>query len=52
MASIYTIAGEYTEDCIYNIDEIGLIQLGIKKYKGRLTAVLYLNASGTGRLPI
>jgi hypothetical protein len=52
MASIYMIAEEYTEDDIYNMDEIGLIQPGIKKDIGHITAVLNMNASGTGRLPI
>lgn len=65
MKAIHTIAGQYSEDDIYNMDETGLFwrmppsqslssfnRPGIKKDKSRVSIICCLNASGTDRLPI
>lgn len=65
MKSIRTLAGEYNEQDIYNMDETALYwrmmpsrglatqqQPGVKKDKARISLVLAVNASGTDRLPI
>lgn len=65
MKGIRTLAGEYNEEDIYNMDETGLywrmmpsrglatqLQPGMKKDKARISLVLAANASGTDRLPV
>jgi hypothetical protein len=65
MKVLQTIAGEFAEGDIYNMDETGLFWKvmpsrglssqslpGIKKEKARITLVLCANASGSDRLPV
>ena len=65
MAALRTIAGEYKDEDIYNIDETGLYwkmmpsrglatqsMSGIKKDRARISLVLCTNASGTDRFPV
>lgn len=65
MRGIRTIAGEYEEDNIYNMDETGLYWKktpdkglatqsipGVKREKARITLVLCCNSSGSDRFPI
>jgi hypothetical protein len=65
MRSLQTIAGEYKEEDIYNMDETGLLwrmlpsrgllsqsQPGLKKDKTRVSLALCVNATGTDRLPV
>jgi hypothetical protein len=65
MRSLQTIAGEYPQEDIYNMDETGLFwkmllsrgllsqpQPGMKKDKARISLALCTNAIGTDRLPI
>lgn len=65
MKAIRTIAGQYNEDDIYNMDETGLFwrmppsqslssvnRPGIRKDKTRISMICCVNASGTDRLPI
>ena len=65
MRSLQTIAGEYPQEDIYNMDETGLFwkmlfsrgllsqpQPGMKKDKARISLALCINATGTDRLPI
>lgn len=65
MRSLQTVAGEYEEDNVYNMDESGLFwrmmpsrglssqsQPGLKKDKARITFVLATNATGTDRVPV
>jgi hypothetical protein len=64
MRSLQTIAGEYKEEDIYNMDETGLywrmhlsygllsqVRPGLKKEKARVSIALCTNATGTDRLP-
>lgn len=65
MKVLRTLCGEYQEDDIYNMDETGLFwrqapnaglaiqsRPGIKKDKLRITLVLFVNSTGSDRLPI
>jgi hypothetical protein len=65
MKALRTIAGEYLEENIYNMDESGLFwkmmpsrglatqsQAGLKKDKTRISLVFCVNASRTDRLPV
>lgn len=65
MRSLRTLAGEYAEENIYNMDETGLywrmvpsrglttsVQAGVKKDKSRITVVLCVNSNGTDRFPV
>jgi len=65
MRSLQTIAGEYPQEDIYNMDETGLFwkmllsrgllsqpRPGMKKDKARISLALCTNATGTDRLPI
>jgi hypothetical protein len=65
MRSLQTIAGEYKEEDIYNIDETGLFwrllrsrgllsqsRPGLKKDKTRISLALCINATGTDRFPV
>lgn len=65
MRALRTIAGEFQEEDIYNMDETGLFwkmmpsrglssqqQSGIKKNKTRISLVFCVNATGTDRLPV
>ena len=65
MRSLQTIAGEYQEEDIYNMDETGLFwkmipsrslssqsQPGLKKDKPRISIALATNATGTDRIPL
>lgn len=65
MAAIVTLAGDYNEEDIYNMDETGLFwrmlpskglssarQPGFKKNKDRISLVFCCNASGTDRFPL
>lgn len=65
MKGLQTIAGEFAEGDIYNIDETGLFWKmmpsrglssqslpGLKKEKARITLVLCVNASGSDRFPV
>lgn len=65
MKAVQTLAGEYEEDNIYNMDETGLFwrqapssglstqnRPGIKKDKSRITLVACVNSTGSDRLPI
>ena len=65
MKAIRTIAGNYNEDDIYNMDETGLFwrmppsqslssvsRPGVKQDKSRISIICCVNASGTDRLPI
>jgi hypothetical protein len=65
MKAIRTIAGQYNEDDIYNMDESGLYwrmppsqslssinRAGVRKDKTRISMICCVNASGTDRLPI
>lgn len=65
MKAIATIAGDYEEDDIYNMDETGLFwrmvpsrglltsrQPGFKKNKDRISLVFCTNASGSDRFPV
>ena len=65
MNTIRTIAGQYNEDDIYNMDESGLFwcmppsqslsslnRPGIKHDKSQVSIICCVNASGTHRLPI
>lgn len=65
MKALRTLAGEYNQEDVYNMDETGLFwrmtpsrglatqfQPGLKKDKSRISLVLATNATGTDRLPI
>jgi hypothetical protein len=65
MRALQTIAGEYAEENIYNIDKTGLFwkmlpsrgllsqsQPGLKKDKTRISIAVCTNATGTDRLPL
>jgi DDE superfamily endonuclease/Tc5 transposase DNA-binding domain len=65
MKALQTVAGEYQEDDIYNMDESSLFwrmmpsqglstqsQAGLKKDKSRISLVFCVNATGTDRLPV
>ena len=65
MRGLQTLAGEYEEENIYNMDESGLFwrmmpsrglsaqsQPGLKKDKSRISVVFTTNATGTDRLPV
>lgn len=65
MRSLQTIAGEYPQEDIYNMDKTGLFwrmllscgllsqsQSGLKKDKTRISLALCVNATGTDRLPV
>ncbi|OJJ85474.1 uncharacterized protein ASPGLDRAFT_45434 [Aspergillus glaucus CBS 516.65] len=65
MKAVQTLAGEYEEDNIYNMDETGLFwrqapssglstrnHPGIKKDKSWITLVACVNSTGSDRLPI
>jgi DDE superfamily endonuclease/Fission yeast centromere protein N-terminal domain/Tc5 transposase DNA-binding domain len=65
MVSLRTLAGEYNEEDIYNMDETGLYwrnmpsrglasqsRPGMKKDKSRISLVLAVNTTGSDRLPI
>lgn len=65
MKAVQTLAGEYEEDNIYNMDETGLFwrqapssglstqnRPGIKKDKSRITLVACANSTGSDRLPV
>lgn len=65
MKAIQTVAGEFQEDDIYNMDETGLYwkmtpskgllsqqsQHGFKKEKDRISVAVCVNATGTDRFP-
>lgn len=65
MRALQTIAGEFAEDDIYNMDETGLYWKmlpsrgllsqalpGVKKEKARVSLALCVNATGSDRLPV
>lgn len=65
MKALQTVAREFQEEDIYNMDESGLFwrmmpsrglatqsQAGLKKDKSRISLVFCVNATGTDRLPI
>lgn len=65
MKALKTIAGEYEEENIFNMDETGLfwrqpptsglgtqVRPGQKKEKARITLVICVNATGSERFPI
>ena len=65
MRGLQTLAGEYEEENIYNMDESGLFwrmmpsrglsaqsQPGLKKDKSRISVVFATNATDTDRLPV
>jgi hypothetical protein len=65
MKALRTIAGEFQEEDVYNMDETGLYWKmmpsrglatqtlpGLKKDKARISLVFCVNASGTDRLPV
>jgi hypothetical protein len=66
MKALQTVAGEYEEENIYNMDESGLFwkmmpsrglssqsaQPGLKKDKARISLVFCTNATGTDRHPV
>ena len=65
MRAIQTIAGDFEEDNIYNMDETGLfwkmspsrglsstLRPGRKHNKARITVVICTNASGSDRFPL
>jgi hypothetical protein len=65
MKGLQTLAGEYEEENIYNMDESGLFwrmmpsrglstqsQPGLKKDKSRISVVFATNATGTDRIPV
>ena len=65
MKALRTLAGEYNEEDIYNIDETGLFwrmtpsrglsiqpRAGLKKDKSRISLVVCTNAIGSDKLPI
>ena len=65
MKALRTLAGEYKEEDIYNMDETGLywrmmpsrglatqFRPGIKKDKSRISLVFAVNSSGSDRLPV
>lgn len=65
MGGLRTVAGEYEEENIYNMDESGLFwrmmpsrglssqsQPGLKKDKSRVSLAFATNATGTDRLPV
>jgi hypothetical protein len=65
MKGLQTLAGEFQEEDIYNMDETGLYwrmtpscglatrsQPGLKKDKTQISIVLCVNATGTDRLPV
>lgn len=65
MRALRTIAGDFQDDDVYNMDESALFwrmmpsrglasqpQAGIKKDKSRITITFCVNATGTDRLPI
>ena len=65
MKAVQTLAGEYKEDDIYNMDETGLFwrqatssglsthnRPGIKKDKSWITLVACVNSTGSDSLPI
>lgn len=65
MKGLQTIAGEFQEEDIYNMDETGLYwkmmpsrglsaqaQPGIKKEKARITLAFCVNATGSDRFPV
>lgn len=65
MKAIQTIAGEYNEEDIFNMDETGLFwrqpptsglgaptRPGLKKEKARITLTVCVNSTGSERLPI
>lgn len=65
MKALRTLAGEYEEDNIYNMDETGLYWKrtpdkglataaipGVKKEKARVTLVTCCNASGKDKVPL
>lgn len=65
MKALQTIAGQYKEEDIYNMDESGLFwrmppsqslssfnRPGVKRDKARVSIICCVNSSGTDRLPI
>jgi len=65
MRALQTVAGEFAEEDIYNMDETGLFWKmmparglssqslpGLKKDKTRITLVFCVNATGSDRLPV
>lgn len=65
MKALRTLAGEYNEEDIYNMDETGLFwrmtpsrglsiqpRAGLKKDKSRISLVICTNATGSDKLPI
>ena len=65
MKGLQTVAGEYEEENIYNMDESGLFwrmmpsrglssqsRPGLKKDKSRISLAFTTNATGTDRLPL
>lgn len=65
MGILQKIAGEYNEEDIFNVDEIGLFWKmmpsrglstqylpGLKKEKTRITLVFCVNATGSDRMPV
>lgn len=65
MKSLQTVAKEYEEENVYNMDETGLFWKivpsrgllsqsppGVKKDKSRVSLAIYVNATGSDLLPI
>ena len=65
MRALRTLAGEYKEEDVYNMDETGLywkmipsrglstqLRPGVKKEKARVSLVFVVNSTGSDRLPV